>query len=51
MTRKGNTVQINISVDRDLDEKIREAAVRERRSLSNWCAVALEKAVREADDA
>lgn len=48
--RPGITVQISISIPRELDTLIREMAVKEDRSLSNWCARALKRAAEEADN-
>ena len=45
MVRAGNTVQINASIPRDLMERLKALAEKERRSLSNLVAYLLEKEV------
>ena len=49
MARKGNTIQINISIPKKLAAKIKALADAEQRSLSNWCAVALMRAAEESE--
>lgn len=39
MKRSGNTIQINISIPKVLNEKIREAAKADNRSISNFVAM------------
>jgi predicted DNA-binding protein len=45
MVRAGKTVQINASIPKDLMERLKALAERERRSLSNLVAYLLEKEV------
>ncbi len=45
MTRPGKTVQINVSIPRDLDAKLKELAEADNRSLSNYIANLLRQAV------
>ena len=45
MARAGQTVQINASIPKDLMEKLKALAKKERRSLSNLVSVFLEREV------
>ena len=45
MERVGKTVQINASIPKDLMEKLKVLAEKERRSLSNLVSYLLEKEV------
>ena len=45
MARAGQTVQINASIPKDLMEKLKALAKKERRSLSNLVSYLLEKEV------
>lgn len=47
MTRPGKTIQINISIPRELDKKLRELAKADNRSLSNFVANLLRQAIKE----
>ena len=51
MARSGNTIQINISVPKDLHAKIKEAAKADNRSVSNFVAGIIDKAIRESSSA
>ncbi|HDO36673.1 MAG TPA: hypothetical protein ENH07_10335 [Nitrospirae bacterium] len=47
MTRLGNTIQINVTIPRNLNEQIREEAVKEKRSLSNFIALLLSEGMKK----
>jgi len=49
MVRSGNTVQMNISVPREMADHIKVLAERERRSVSNWCSNALWRGIQYAE--
>ena len=45
--RTGNTVQLNVSIPRDLMPQLKEAAAKEQRSVSNLVSWLLERAMKE----
>lgn len=49
MARAGITIQVTISVNADLVDRIRKLAGDDHRTVSNWCSIALETAVDKAE--
>jgi predicted DNA-binding protein len=49
MAREGNTIQINISIPKPLNAKLRELAEKENRSLSNYIANLLMQVIEEPE--
>lgn len=49
MTRPGNTKQVNISLKKDLYEKVQECAEKEHRSISNYIATVLADHIESKD--
>jgi len=45
MTRTGQTVQLNASIPKDLMEKLKLLAKKEKRSISNLVSLLLEKEI------
>ncbi len=43
MARQGNTIQINVTIPKELNERLRNEAEKEKRSLSNFIALLLDK--------
>lgn len=47
MKRTGNTVQLNVSINKNLMPQLKEVALKEQRSLSNLVSWLLERAIKE----
>ena len=43
MTRPGKTIQINVSIPKQLNDRLRKEAIKEKRSLSNFIALLLDE--------
>jgi len=46
MTRTGTTIQINVSIPKELNERLRKEAKKEKRSLSNFIALLLDEGMK-----